>query len=336
MRDAARHAVLLAIASAMLAAPGCNGVRKWFAPAEQVELSDGASIASESQLADPDARQGIEVRMLVVDDTDYDAPRALRPFVGALAESSVDESTREVWSSWGLRLIEVPIDQLDATLAKLRVVRPISNQWLGEFGAWRAIIRSGENGGTRVRVGESLRQIDAGRPRIIARSWSEPMLVDDGVRQVLRLDLGVQIEARGDNQFLLLPDQRERTLDDEGQVIDELLGSVMLRGDRALVIVGEEPGADWSRIPDPVVVIETPSEDEEEAGQAETTGQPVSRAIVEPRVPPVRSLGELMFVAPGSRMTRAGESRNVPKRVVVVLVPSLRGDALNESSGGTP
>lgn len=333
MRDAARHAVVLTLASALLAAPGCRVVRKWFAPAEQVELSDAPTIASESQLADPDARQGIEVRMLVVDDTDYDAPRALRPFVGEGVEHSVEASTREAWAAWGLRLIEVPVDQLDATLARMRVVRPISNQWLGEFGAWRAIIRSGENGSTRVRVGDSLRQIEAGRPRLIARSWSEPMLVEDGVRQVLRLDLGVQIEAKGDSQFLLLPDQRERTLDDQGQVIDELLSSITLRGDRALVIVGDEPGADWSGIPDPAPVIQTPAEDGEDE---QSSGQPVSRAINEPRVPPVRSLGELMFVAPGSRMTRAGESRNIPKRVVVILVPSLRGDGPERSSGDTP
>ena len=333
MRDRARQLVLLGLASAILITPSCKAVGKWFAPAEQTEIPDAPTIASESQLADPEARQGLEVRMLVVDDTDYDAPRALRPFIQPSGDTSVEPRVRDAWESWGLRLIEVPVDQLDSTLAAMRVVRPISNQWLGEFGAWRAIIRSGENPSTRVRVDESLRQIDAGRPRIIARSWSEPMLVEDGVRRVLRLDLGVQIESKQDNAFMLLPDQRERTLDDQGQIIDELLSTITLRGDRALIIVGDEPGADWSAIPDPAPIEAENPEDEGESEDSEPASTPSSRAIVEPRVPRVRSLGELMFVAPGSRMTRAGVSRNVPKRVVVVLVPSLRDDSV---VGGNP
>jgi hypothetical protein len=97
--------------------------------------------------------------------------------------------------------------------------------------------------------------------------------------------------------------------------------------------VGDEPGADWSAIPDPAPIEAENPEDEGESEDSEPASTPSSRAIVEPRVPRVRSLGELMFVAPGSRMTRAGVSRNVPKRVVVVLVPSLRDDSV---VGGNP
>jgi hypothetical protein len=341
MRSAARHGVFLLAAGALLCAPGCKAVRKWFSPAEQVELSPGDpfSTVKDATLSDPESRRGLEVRMLVVDDTDYDAPRMLRSMLAqAQGGPVIDQGTRERWSAWGFRMVEIPMSQLDAALGTLTPVRPVSVQWLGEFGAWRPLIRAGASEQTSVRVGESSRTIEPGRPRLIARSWAEPMLTESGAQSVLRLDLGIQIESASRNAFALLPDQRSRTLDDEGQVIDSLLSTITLRGDHAIVIIGEIPEADWEKLPEPTpVVVEADREDDPvgpnedaqtERPESETERRPFepgARQPIGPGLPALRSLGELMLVAPGERLTRRGETRNIPRRVLIVLVPSVGG-----------
>lgn len=343
MREIARHAVLLSLGVVLVGASGCKAVRKWLSPAEGVELAspDAVSTVNEATLSDPQARRGLEVRMLVVDDTDYDAPRLLRAF-DALPASAIGVDVQERWARWGFRVVEIPVDQLDSTLGSLTPVRPVSVQWLGEFGGWRALIRAGYSEQSLVRVGESSRTIEPGRPRLIARSWIEPMLTDSGRTAVLRLDLGMQIENDNRSSFVLLPDQRARTLDDDGQVIDELLSSLTLRGDHAVVIIGEAPGSDWDELPEPTPVEVVLDENEASVGpegsEAESDGveaeaRPAPRPFASgtaqplgPRTPALRSLGELMLVAQGSRLTRANETRDIPRRVLIVLVPSVRGD----------
>jgi len=334
--------------------PGCKLVRKWFSPAEQATLGDPNPIErmSDATLSDPDSRQGLEVRMLVVDDTNYDTARMLNALVTSPeAQSQFDEQTLSTWSQWGFRLVAIPLDQLDSSLAALTPVRPLSVQWLGEFGAWRPLVRTGESRQTVVRVGESSRTIEHGRPRLIARSWSAPMLGDNGVERGVRVDLGIQIESSKRSTFELLPDQKNHTLDDEGQVIDELLSTFTLDGRYAIMIVGEVPGADWGNLPEPAPLIIPdvnrdqdvgPNADEDqESGLMPKESVPFSspsRGAIEPSVPSMRSLGELMLVAPGSRLMRQGESRNIPKRVVIVLVPSAQGSfqmlSIPSSRGG--
>lgn len=312
------------------ALPGCKAVRKWFAPADDVGLAESPAVTGTSPLE----RQGLGVQMLVVDDTDYDAPRALRGYP-ALRDTAIQSR----WSSWGFRIIEVPVGDVEMVLASLRAVQPVSVQFMGEFGNWRPIVRAGTIQQSSVQVGSSTRTVESGRPRLIARAWAEPVLSEDAVEQVLRVDLGMQIEAQGQNAYQLLPTQRESTLDDAGRVIDELLSTVRLSGQTALIIIGEAPGEDWSRLPEPessLAEIEQDGEpagpdaaDEDSLGSDQQEPQPYraqasSRAIIEPSAPRVRSLGELMLVAPGSRLVRANEARRIPKRVVIVLTPELR------------
>lgn len=313
-----------------LALPGCKAVRKWFPPADEIE------IAQEQATATPDAvgREGLGVRLLVVDDTDYDAPRALRGYPGLR-----DESVRSRWARWGFRIVEVPVGDVDAILGSLRPVQPISVQFMGEFGHWRPLVRSGEIRQSSVLVGDVARPIEQGRPRIIARAWMEPRLIEGGVDDVLRVDLGMQIEKRAQSGYRLLPEDRQQTLDDEGPVLDELLSTLRLDGRTALVIVGEAPNEDWSELPEPsreLAVLSDPSEpvgpeaedspaqegaDEQAEAPQPFEPQASSRSTIEPQAPRARALGELMLVAPGSRLIRANETRTIPKRVVIVLTP---------------
>jgi len=123
MRDGLRHAVLVMLSVGVLsAAPGCKVVRKWFSPAEEAALAepDPAQRVQDATLTDPEARQGLEVRLLIVDDTNHDAPRILSAFADRSGSSdAIDTTIRRTWSAWGFRFIPVPIDQLDATLEQL-------------------------------------------------------------------------------------------------------------------------------------------------------------------------------------------------------------------------
>lgn len=333
MGNATRHRVILACGLALAflpALPGCKAVRKWLAPADAIELTPSESPDS-SELTD---RQGLGIRLLVVDDTNYDAPRALRAYPMVR-----DERVASQWSRWGYRIVEVPVEDIDPMLSSLRPVQPISLQFMGEFGNWRPLVRSGTIRAQRVAVGDSTREVGAGRPRLIARSWTEPALTDRGVERLLRIDLGMQIEMPRGNGFELVPEHREPTLDDQGTVIDELLSSIHLDGTHALVIVGEAPGEDWDNLPEITGLVDLTgqgerlgptADDERDPESTETAderpGDRVYRDAIEPSAPRTRSLGELMLVAPGSRVIRANESRAIPKRVVIVLIPEIRDD----------
>ena len=154
---------------------GCRGSGTWFNPSNEIELNTIETAESSA----PSDRQGLGIRLLVIDDTNYDAPRALRAY-----PQLRDERVRESWSRWGFRIVEVPIDDIDPVLDSFRPVQPVSVQFMGEFGQWRPLVRSGATRQSIVRVGESSREIAPGRPMLIARSWTEPTLVDQGVRGV--------------------------------------------------------------------------------------------------------------------------------------------------------
>ena len=364
----------------LVCAPGCKVVRYFF-PAEEISLAANDATGSPNtleggSLIESGNDRGLEIRMWVVDDTNWDGPRALRPYVqmpdsdsgmdamgadaGPQIESPIDAQTIERWKRWGFRLVLVPINEIDTVLKALRPVQPISNQWLGEFGQWRAIVRAGELRTDRVRVGEGSQQIVRGRPALVARSWIDPVLTDSGVDAGVRLDLGLQIvqpDKRSSRELFAV--ERERMIEDDGPVVDELMLSAVFAGDYALVIVGDAPETQWSDLPEPISVFadqdaDTDSESEsneptdlgtgafgpgsgeEQAEQTETDqpeprddsirSVPVDRnAVREPTKPKGQTLGELMLTSPGSRITRLNEARIVPKRVVVVLVPRAEG-----------
>jgi len=278
--------------------------------------------------------------------------------IGGESEASpIDPRAMAQWSDWGFRFIPVPIELIEEFLGSLRPVQPINVQWLGEFTQWRAIVRAGELGSDRVRVGNRSVQIQRGRPRLIARSWIEPMLNDTDVVPALRLDLGMQIESQTKKQGLGLSGiNRQRLIEDDGPVIDSLLLSAMLDGSTALVIVGEAPGFAWETLPEPIGDQTSPEDDQSSRsgslGPAEPRDQSEHRSaqpkndpsadqtpfrqvsgavsgsatpIDGPQAPLGKTLGELMLLGPGSRIPLANQTRVVPKRVIVVLIPRVEG-----------
>lgn len=348
MRERSRHltSVGLLLCAAVVFAPGCRLIKKLF-PSEEIELAD----AQEATLAPQGDRAGLEVRLMVVDDTFYDAPRALRDLGLGEAPAPEPEGARQRWRDWGFRLVTIERDEVEGLLASLRGVQPSSVQWLGEFGAWRPVVRAGSLSAELVRVGDGVTRIERGRPVLIARSWVEPVLGRADVEARVRLDLGMQIASPVRPGAVLIDQTRPKTLDDDGRVIDELLCSLWLTPDRALVIVGEAPDTLWDELAVPELIDETlpppPDEGEPDEGlgprgprgeQAPDASRPAGDdagpargarpafGASEPKRPVTPTLGELMLTSPGSRIVRANETRVLPKRVIVVLIPSAGGE----------
>jgi|GEM_PF-1459970 len=278
----------------LVCAPGCKVVRYFF-PAEEISLAANENQGSPNTLeggsfVESGNDRGLEIRMWVVDDTNWDGPRALMPYVqmpdldsgmdaigadvGSQIESPIDAQTIERWKRWGFRLVLVPTDEIDSVLNALRPVQPISNQWLGEFGQWRAIVRAGELRTDRVRVGEGSQQIVRGRPALVARSWIDPVLTDVGVDAGVRLDLGLQIvqpDKRSSRELFAV--ERERMIEDDGPIVDELMLSAVFKGDYALVIVGDAPDAQWEQLPDPVSVFADQDADAESDNDSDNNSE---------------------------------------------------------------
>ena len=349
-------------ASVLLCAPGCKVVGYFF-PSDQIELGSGDATGFDApEPIDSVSTRGLEVRLWVVDDTDWTAPRLLASLMdheqtggqtGEQANEVISEADRKQWAQWGMRLLAIPVNEIDGLLAGLRPVQPINVQWLGEFGKWRAIVRAGELKSDRVRVGAGSVKIEQGRPRLIARSWIEPVFVENDIVPGVRLDLGLQIQTmdrkaidRMHNQGLL-GSGGERTIEDAGPIFDELLISMLLDGSHALGIVGDAPEMDWDQLPDPVLFNELEENtDEPKFDQAFGPGEQradggalngstaaartdrassAGRQINEPRRPIEKTIGELMLTSPGSRVVQAEQSRRIPKRVIVVLIPRIDG-----------
>ncbi len=330
------HLLGCALCAGALCAHGCTGAGSSNQSPDGVELAGGNGGPSPIDSA---STRGLEIWLWVVDDTDWTSARLLSPYLSD-ATGQIDDASASMWSDWGLRLVAVPIDEVQGFLDALTPVQPINVQWLGEFGSWRPIVRAGELRTGHVRVGNGWREVGLGRPRLIARSWIEPMLTTSKVVPAVRIDLGIQIETKKRrNDPRLLGIDRQRLIEDVGPVLDELMMSMVLDGSHAVVIVGEAPETQWNQLPNSAAEYlqgldeaqterafgpgeyERSSEAEpKQADQDQTNGKarPESRGFSEPAKPTGKALGELMFTSSGSRIIKANQTRISPKRVIVV------------------
>lgn len=332
-----RAQILFSLALFVLLA-GCRNAQESKPAAEWVTLGAPAPISSNST-------RGLEVQMWIVDNTDHAVHRALMPY--DTVSGVIDERERIRWKEWGLRWCVVPIAEVNALLSGLRPVQPARVQWLGEFTQWRPIVRAGTINAQSVRVGEGESGVPTGKPRLIARSWIEPMMTDLGIRPGVRADLALQIEQpRSARSLWNIEDDDLPMIDDEGPLVDGLITAVRADGLHALVLVADAPGRDWSMLPEPIDDTQAveldddqygPSADQDtdpndqtdadldaEAGSDEV-GVRKSDEQHGPDGAELKSLGELMFTTQGSGSARFGGVYDPPRSVVVLLIPRTEG-----------
>jgi hypothetical protein len=272
---------------------------------------------------------GIELQRWIIDDDPFDdklttgeAPRALAGPALPLAEVfapylnrpvPVEQETRDLWKSNGLRLLCVPRKDLDHIRESLRLVGPVQQQPVGESLSWMPAIRGPSwNDGQAVVLDDGPLHLGPGCLRLLMRCWLTPALANESSAIAAdpkrRLESGaisgaIQIELvpqhfepidRSDLTAVLKP---KPTQDEQGFLFSRLLLEASFSADDALLIIPERPDTEWRS-----------------KKQAQSADAPANAALGPP-MPGAPTLGDVMLTD-----LPAGGHRNI--RFVLVVAPN--------------
>lgn len=283
----------------------------WIAPA--AVLSACAAVSTpKSDPASPVVREsmpGVEVSWWIVDDAPAEGQPPLRETLAAVARRSVPVSweTLDAWRAGGIRVLSVPMEELDAVRAKMHIVGPLQSQWLGEASKWTEVASSmAANGSFTVSLDNGPITLRDGRLGLSMRCWTTPdpgpISIDPktGLAASMPAALTLELVPRylpqaPDDSGLQLPGTAAPV--SEALPFDRLRLSAILRGDEALLILPESPETDWSAI--------------DEAPPRQTLVPHMG-----PAVPPAPTLGEALLTDMGAVVGRRA-------RVIVVIQPSV-------------
>lgn len=304
-KPAAALCALMALLFAALAA-GCAGDGR-DAQRRAMSYAEPAVVGAEA---------GLEVQVWIVEDD------ALG-FAYALADHEqrargVPDGVASVWRANGIRIVPVPLNELDSLRATFRRAGLSERRWHGLAGQWTPVVEGPRLGGrTALALDSGILSLNRGRLRLLGRCWLAPDLQqepehedDPFVRAVMRIELlpqHAEQRRRSELDAVLNPDQRPP--EDEGLLFRRFLAELPARKGQAYLLVPEDPRTDWATML------------KEDADDAEDTTD------VGPLDPGLPTLGEAMLtsrVAPEDAPTR---------RMVVVLLPRVpdRFELLSES-----
>ncbi len=250
-----------------------------------------------AQLGVRGAEAGLEMHWWIVSGDGGSVGAALHRYVDR--PIPVPEAMRERWRLSGLRLVSVPLAELESVSRELPLAGPVERQWLGQRPAWTDAVRGPHlPHGILLSLDSGDVMLEPGRLRLLARCWAMPLPAgEESVAAGLRLELAPQHalmerpESRIEVDSGLRP--RART-EDEGMIFHRLVLEMIAVDGEALLIVPEAPGVDWNLVP---------SGDVSRPGPA--AGPPLT---------PTPTLGEAMLSLPGVEASRGA-------RAIIVLVP---------------
>lgn len=161
------------------------------------------------------------------------------------------------WRRAGLRVLAVPVADVPGLREELGSVSGVQQQFLGEMSAWNALLQGPQLAATRLDDGEASVAVNAGSLRLLARGWvrARPALGDGTARAgaadaELFVELVPQHRGRADplSRVGLDPTEAGLRRDEiaEGLVFRDLVFSVALPRDVALLIVPADPSSDWT------------------------------------------------------------------------------------------
>lgn len=197
---------------------------------------------------------GMEVSWWIVDDapaspTSTPIRELLAPF--ASRSVPVDWRTLEAWRGCGLRVVTVPLAELDGLRGALHFVGPLQNQWLGEAVRPVEIARGPDiTRPTTLTLDNGDIVLSDGDLRLMLRCWAGPSRVTPesgpgaNIPAALQLELVPRhepAEARSEFHGLALDAPRTPL------VFSRLTLEAALLGDEAIVLIAERPDVDWSR-----------------------------------------------------------------------------------------
>lgn len=226
---------------------GCRGPKAANPPGKPVSepvISISPVVGSEA---------GLEVVSWSAPADDAAFAAALLPLQEHL--SPVSSETEILWRAHGLRLLSLPIADVNAFIAALSTGAS-QRQWLGQAVVWTETVRGPLlNEGQVVAIDAERIRLGAGSLRLLARSWVEPVpakTAGEAPRAALRLDLVPQHmddpdKAVRDDPLNVRPPSTGA--EDQGLLFTRLAARLSLTGEQAVVVVSERPGTDWSQPP---------------------------------------------------------------------------------------
>lgn len=266
--------------------------------------SEGASFIDQGQ-------PGIGVRLVPVRDTKPTVASVLGPY--ETNPVPADPTLLYRWRRAGLRIIAVPVGEVDALVASLTSAGAGDERWWTEVPNWSPIAAGPWGADRTLSTGSGVAAVGPGRTRLLARAWFEPWIGDSGVEATVRVELVPQRERPREDRTLsgLEAPAKPGGAPDAGPVLAELALTVRARGGDAYVIVGASPDADWS------------------GGSGGGAGSAIG-----PDVPRALSVGESMLADPGSVDKGEGSVRvRTPTRVLIVLRPNIPQPVAPEGDG---
>ena len=255
-------------------------------------------------------------RMRVADDAALMA--------GALARyadtSPLSKELTERLDRSGLRVVLVPLTDLERVLSELGGVSIDRTVWHGQATTWRPLVERTISGQDVVGIEGRLRTFEAGTMRFLLRGWT--LMMEDGVH--LYVELLPDFDQTRSNEM----DRLFARPQFEGERFLSLHTELLLDPDHACLITVEQPGATW-KVAESDAAGAVRSERDRGEGAAEDGdapdrarepargGVPMTGAGPGPDYLPPRTLGEVLFRAEG----------RLRGREVVVVMPRMAPDA---------
>lgn len=303
---------------------------------------------------DRGAPNGLEVLCWVVDDSINDRisfetlGEALLPYRDRPTGIQADQL--QVWKDNGLRIVAVPIADLDLLHDRLRTIGHASNQWFGSVPRWTPLA-----GGITFRNRWTLRldngplELPAGQVRLLGRAWLVPVepplsTVTDSsaaappMAAAMSLELLPQLaeeSARRETMSQAYGLDPRPTVEESGINFDRCQISTMIpsNGD-ALVIVPEDPGVEWKRLSparprvllykvDPIATVEPPVPDDSRSPPSKAPASTPTPNPNFPASPPAIGPAPARFPTLGEAMLSDVGGTGLARRVVVVLLPRV-------------
>ncbi len=204
---------------------------------------------------------GLEITWWVVDDSLQPAKEPLPQVLRDYEARPLPGAGRELWKANGLRVVPVPLPELDLVRARLATAGPLHEQWLGILPDWTPLIAGPDFAEpVRLQLDSGSLDLPPGRLRLLARAWATPVEPEsappaggpaapaDG-----RLPAALRVEVLPQHAQAAPSDPLRRALGapapgilDQGQTFPRLTLALLARGKQAFLIVPADPAEDWA------------------------------------------------------------------------------------------
>jgi len=242
---------IVGLAAVLAALAGCRGQGRG------VQRQDGLASPEAAPRKSTGGEPGLEVVAWTTEADVAVFARAIAPYArGAPAPGGLSPGAIAFLAVHGMRVVAVPVAELESLRVALGAPPRHVNQWLGQAVEWtEAVSGPDQPRGQTIALEAARLRLGAGRLRLLARSWISPApgvgeRGDAASASMMTIELLPQHDEAGragDHGALLAPTSISAT--DEGLLFPRLLMRLAAReSDTAFVLVGLPPGADIERL----------------------------------------------------------------------------------------